>query len=198
VWDRAGPLTAAEWELVRLHPHHSERILAGAPALRGIADLAVAHHERRDGSGYPRGTSGGQIGLSSSILAAADVAAALTETRPHRPALSVADRSRVLQEEVRGGRLVGDAVAAVLGVVDGKTPRLYASDDRLTPREQDVLKLVSRGATNRQVASRLGISSKTVNAHLEHIYRKLGVSCRAAAVFHAVQAGLLSSASIDE
>jgi HD-GYP domain-containing protein (c-di-GMP phosphodiesterase class II) len=60
IWDKRGPLNAAEWERVRLHPYHTERLLAPAPALRAIAQLAGTDHERIDGSGYFRSAAPGQ------------------------------------------------------------------------------------------------------------------------------------------
>ena len=62
VWDKPGPLTQSELERVRTHPYLSERMLAFAPSLAGLGRIAVQHHERLDGSGYPRGLSGEQIG----------------------------------------------------------------------------------------------------------------------------------------
>ncbi len=58
VWDRPGALGAADRERVRLHPHWTDRILAGCPPLGGLAACAAAHHERLDGSGYHRGSAG--------------------------------------------------------------------------------------------------------------------------------------------
>jgi len=55
IWDKPGPLSAAEIERVRLHPYLTERMLASAPALAGLGATAALHHERVDGSGYPRG-----------------------------------------------------------------------------------------------------------------------------------------------
>ena len=55
IWDKPGPLTAAELERVRLHPYLTERMLASSPALAPLGAIAVQHHERLDGSGYPRG-----------------------------------------------------------------------------------------------------------------------------------------------
>ena len=55
IWEKPGPLTAAEWEQVRMHPYHSERILATSSALEPMARAAGMHHERLDGSGYHRG-----------------------------------------------------------------------------------------------------------------------------------------------
>ena len=61
IWDKHGPLSHAETERVRLHPYLTERMLARSPALAPLAAIAVQHHERLDGSGYPRGLSGGAI-----------------------------------------------------------------------------------------------------------------------------------------
>ena len=61
----AGPLTRAEWEQVRLHPYHSERILAGSEALEPAATLAGMHHERLDGSGYHRGAGSREIPIEA-------------------------------------------------------------------------------------------------------------------------------------
>ena len=55
IWEKPGPLTAAEWEQARMHSYHSERILARSDALAPLARVAGMHHERLDGSGYFRG-----------------------------------------------------------------------------------------------------------------------------------------------
>jgi HD-GYP domain-containing protein (c-di-GMP phosphodiesterase class II) len=85
IWDKRGALTPAEWERVRLHPYLSERMLAASRALAPFAPLAAHHHERLDGSGYPRGLSGAALSSAARILGAADVYHAATEPRPHRP-----------------------------------------------------------------------------------------------------------------
>ena len=83
----AGALTQAEMERVRLHPYLSERMLAFSPALAPLGAIAAQHHERLDGSGYPRGLSGDAITPAGRLLAAADVYHAMTR-RGHtgRPA----------------------------------------------------------------------------------------------------------------
>jgi HD-GYP domain-containing protein (c-di-GMP phosphodiesterase class II) len=84
-WEKRGPLSVAEGERMRTHPYLAERTLARAPALAPIGALAALHHERLDGSGYPRGLSGDAIGPAARVLAAADVYHALTEERPLSP-----------------------------------------------------------------------------------------------------------------
>ena len=62
VWDKPGPLTFLEWERVRLHPYYTERVLARVPALARVAAIAVAHHERLDGSGSTVASPVGRLG----------------------------------------------------------------------------------------------------------------------------------------
>jgi DNA-binding CsgD family transcriptional regulator len=71
------------------------------------------------------------------------------------------------------------------------TPETESAPAGLTERELDVLRLIARGSTNRSTAEALGISAKTVNAHIEHIYAKTGVRSRAAATLFAMQHDLL-------
>ena len=86
LWDKPGPLSHSDWEQVRLHPYHTERILGRAPMLAAVGRLASAHHERLDGSGYHRGTPAQLLSMDARVLAAADVYQALVSDHPHRPA----------------------------------------------------------------------------------------------------------------
>ncbi len=61
IWDRPGPLSAGEWERIRMYPYLTERMLHQSAALAPLGEIAVQHRERLDGSGYPRGLSGGAI-----------------------------------------------------------------------------------------------------------------------------------------
>jgi HD-GYP domain-containing protein (c-di-GMP phosphodiesterase class II) len=191
VWDKPGPLSPVQWEQVRLHPYVTERVLARCPPLAGIAAVAGAHHERADGSGYHRGLTDRQSTRAAAVLAAADVYRALGEDRPHRGALAPAERLRVMRAERDSGRLAGWAVDAVLAAAGERPTRPARTTEPLTEREREVLALVARGATNRAAAQALGISPKTVNAHLEHVFAKLGVTTRGAATYYAVEHGLL-------
>ena len=114
IWDKPGMLTRQELERVRIHPYLSERMLSFSPPLAPLGDVAVQHHERLDGSGYPRRLSGEAVSPMARILAAADVYAAVTAPRPQRAAMSTADAASELMREVTGGRLDGDAARAVL------------------------------------------------------------------------------------
>ena len=196
VWERPGALTAADWERVRLHPYLTERALARCSALGELARLAGSHHERLDGSGYHRGVAGAELDLPARLLAAADVVAAMGEARPHRPALDSAEIGRTAAAEVTAGRLDGTAVDAVLAAA-GHPARVRHRAQHwpagLSDREVQVLRLIARGSTNRQVAKLLFLSEKTVGRHVENVYAKLGVSSRAAAALFAMEHHLLDS-----
>lgn len=192
IWDKPGPLTRAEWERVRLHPYLTERVLSYAPATAPMAALAGAHHERLDGSGYHRGSPAAMLPPAARILAAADAYQAMTEERPHRPALSPQAAAGELAAEADGGRLDGHAVQCVLAAAGHDRGRRAAWPDGLSDREVEVLRLIARGASYKDVAGRLSISPKTAEHHVAHIYAKIGVSSRAAAALFAMERHLLA------
>ena len=193
IWDKPGPLTDAERERVRLHAYYTERVLARPAALAALGAIAACHHERLDGSGYHRTLPGSALSPAARILAAADVYHAMTETRPHRAALPEAAAAAVLREEVRAGRIDADAAEDVLAAAGHARAgaRDRARPGGLTARELEVLMLVARGASSRDVARRLVIADKTARNHVERIYTKLGVSTRAEASLFAMRHGLV-------
>ena len=195
IWEKPGPLGFGEWERVRLHPHYSERAFAQSVALAPIGRLAGSHHERLDGSGYHRGTSGTALDLPARILAAADCYSAMREARPHRPALDAPAAEVELQRELAAGRLDPAAVDAVLAAAGHRVrerPRELPAG--LTARELEVLLVLVRGGSNQQIAGDLGISAKTVGHHIEHVYQKAGVRSRAAATVWAFENDLVQTA----
>jgi HD-GYP domain-containing protein (c-di-GMP phosphodiesterase class II) len=191
ILDKGGPLGAGEWERVRLQPYLTERMLRQCEALAPVALIAVQHRERLDGSGYPRGLSGAAISRPARILGAADAYQAMREPRPHRPPRLAGDAATELRAEIKAGRLDGEAVEAVLGAAGHRVLRRREGPAGLTPREVEVLRLLARGLSNKEIAERLVISPKTVGNHVEHIYTKIDASTRAAASLFAMQHGLL-------
>jgi putative nucleotidyltransferase with HDIG domain len=83
---KPGPLTDQEWEIMRKHPLNAYELLAPIAYLRRALDIPYCHHEKWDGSGYPRGLKGEQIALAARIFAVVDVWDALTSDRPYRSA----------------------------------------------------------------------------------------------------------------
>jgi HD-GYP domain-containing protein (c-di-GMP phosphodiesterase class II) len=193
IWDKPGPLTEAEQERVRLHPYLTDRMMARVSALAGSREIAARHHERLDGSGYPRGLSAASLTPSDRLLAVADCYHSMTEPRPYRTAFGAAAAARRLQEEVRRGRLDADAVNAVLRAAGHRAPGRRTGPAGLTPREVEVLRLLARGHTNREIARLLTMTPKTASNHVEHIYAKAGVTSRATATLFATQHGLVDS-----
>jgi DNA-binding CsgD family transcriptional regulator len=190
-WQKPGPLSADEWEQVRLHPYHTERVLSRSPFLAALAPVAGAHHERLDGSGYHRGCRGAELSLPARVLAAADAYHAMIEPRPHREPLSPGRAVQILGEEASSGRLDADAVAAVVEAAGQRAPRIERPAG-LTEREAEVVAMLARGLQTKQVARALGISVKTADRHVQNAYGKIGVSTRAAATLFAMEHGLVA------
>jgi HD-GYP domain-containing protein (c-di-GMP phosphodiesterase class II) len=195
IWDKAGPLTAGEWERVRLAPHLTERMLCQSGSLAVLGRVASEHRERLDGSGYPRGLAGSAISRSGRVLAAADAYQAMREPRPYREARTAEDAAAELRAEVRAGRLDASATDAVLRAAGHRVGRRRDGPAGLTAREVEVLRLVARGMSNKEIAAQLVITPKTAGNHVEHIYTKIGTSNRATASLYAMQHGLLPETS---
>jgi HD-GYP domain-containing protein (c-di-GMP phosphodiesterase class II) len=192
VWDKPGPLTPPELERARMHAYLTERMLSASPSLAPLAAVAGQHHERLDGSGYPRGLTGADITRTGRILAAADSYHARLEPRPHRPAQTAEQAAFELRADVRDGRIDSDAAQAVLNAAGHKTSKRRDRPAGLTEREIDVLRLVARGMSNKEIAAKLVISPSTASTHIEHIYTKLGVANRALASLFAAKHGLIT------
>jgi HD-GYP domain-containing protein (c-di-GMP phosphodiesterase class II) len=192
IWEKPGALTGGEWERVRLHAYYSERIVS---RVRGLADLAVLvgmHHERLDGSGYHRGSSRGEIPLPARLLAAADAYQAMTQPRPHRPALAPERAAEELESMAAAGRLDREAVRSILTSAGHRLRHARQSwPAGLTEREVEVLRLICNGGTKKEVAAKLSISPSTVDHHVRHIYDKAGVQSRAGATLFALEHDLL-------
>lgn len=189
IWQKAGPLTPDDWERVRLHAYHSERVLCRSPFLATLAPVATSHHERLDGSGYHRGATASALPPPARLLAAADAYYAMTEPRPHREALPPRQAADLLGREARVGWLDVGSVAAVLEAAGHTAPRL-SRPAGLTEREAEVVALLARGLQTKQIARALGISAKTADHHVQNAYAKIGISTRAAAALFAMQHGL--------
>jgi HD-GYP domain-containing protein (c-di-GMP phosphodiesterase class II) len=192
IWGKDGALSDREWEQVRLHTYYTDRILARPEPLRRLGALASQHHERMDGSGYHRASTGQTLSPTARILAAADAYQAMTEPRPHRLALSPEQAAEQLRREVRIGRLDGDAVHAVLAEAGHQVPPVRRERPAgLSEREVEVLRLVARGLSNRVMAEQLYLSPDTIKHHVQHIYDKIGVATRAGATLFAMEHALL-------
>jgi cyclic di-GMP phosphodiesterase len=84
---KPGPLTPEEWKVMRTHPEIGKRLIEGIPFLRGAVPIVYSHHEKWDGSGYPRALSGDDIPLGARIFAVVDAFDAMTADRPYSKAI---------------------------------------------------------------------------------------------------------------
>ena len=190
IWITRRPLNPSEWERVRLHTYHSQRILSLAAPLRSFASVAGLHHERLDGSGYHRGLSASVVPMPARILAVAEMYQSMKEPRVWRPALTPKEATRQLRDEVAAHRLDARAVDAVL--LAAGQPRPTRGSSRawpagLTDREVEVLRAITRGLANKQIARELHVSPATVHTHVLNLYGKIGVNTRAGATLYAFE-----------
>lgn len=194
IWEKERSLTAGDWEQVRLYPYHTERILARSPVLAPLSSIAGMQRELCDGSGYYRQLAGAGIPLSARILATADAYCAMTEERPYRPAHAAGEAARGLEMSATAGHLDMAVVRAVLEAAGNPLPwRRSSWPSGLSDREVEVLRLIARGSTYRDVGRELVISPRTAAHHVQHIYNKIGVSTRAAAAMFAMEHDLLAN-----
>ena len=100
ILDKPGKLTDAEFRAIQTHPVHTLAILERAPCFAALAELAANHHEKLDGSGYPRSLDGADLDLPMRVLAVADVYEALTADRPYRGPLPVDEALAIIDRDV--------------------------------------------------------------------------------------------------
>ena len=112
---KSGPLTPEDWDAVRRHPEHSAAMLGG-PGYDDLRPWILAHHERPDGRGYPSALPASDIPLEAAIVSVATAWEAMTDDRPHRPALTpllASQRAGARRRDaVRSGRRRRRAVRA--------------------------------------------------------------------------------------
>lgn len=126
---KPGALTLEEWLIMQRHAEIGYNLVKRIPFLADAAEIILTHHERWDGSGYPRGLKGTDIPLGARIFAVADTVDAMTSDRPYRSALSFEEA----QEEIRSGagsRYDSQVVSAFLAVAIDNWKALRHSIDR--------------------------------------------------------------------
>jgi HD-GYP domain-containing protein (c-di-GMP phosphodiesterase class II) len=192
IWSKPGPLSAAEFERMRLHPYMTVRILSHVAGLEQVAQLAGNHHECLDGSGYPRGLSEATLPMADRVLAAAVSYQSALEPRPYREPKSPDAAARSVRRRAKDGALDPAAVEAVLRAAGHRAGRPNVRPGGLTPREVEVLCLVARGSSNKEIAKTLVISEKTARNHVERTYAKIGASNRIGASMYALKHGLVN------
>lgn len=142
VLKKPGPLTADEWIVMRRHPEIGASLLAhsGIPLFDLAAEVAVGHHEKWDGSGYPHGLAGDAIPLSARIVALVDFFDALTMDRVYRPRMADSTAIALVCEQ-RGRHFDPELVDVFLACVD----RLVAAREDINRRDVSLEELLDTG-----------------------------------------------------
>jgi HD-GYP domain-containing protein (c-di-GMP phosphodiesterase class II) len=191
---KKGPIDRTERDRIRLHTYHTHRVLSVSQALREIGEVAGMHHERPDGTGYHRGLPAAAISPPARLLAVAEAYQSMREERPWRGALPPERAADELRREAREGRMDRRSVDAVLETAgQGGAGRRAARNwpAGLTDREVDVLRTLSRGHSNKEIAWDLHVSEATVHTHVINVYGKIGVKTRAGATLFALENDLI-------
>lgn len=135
---KAGPLAPEEFEIMREHPYRGYQMLKMIPFLQEAAEIVYAHHERFDGTGYPRGSKGKEIPLGARITAIANTLDAITSDLPYRQAQSVQVARREI-EAGTGGQFDPEIVKVFLGM----SPNIW-EDLRKQINAQNTIKYSNR------------------------------------------------------
>jgi PAS domain S-box-containing protein len=119
ILSKPGQLTEIQYDMVKMHPQASYDILKGIKFPWAVAQIALQHHERMDGSGYPQGLAGEEILLEARILAVANVVEAMTSHRPYRPAHDITETLQEISQK-KGVFYDPDVVDACLKLFNEK------------------------------------------------------------------------------
>lgn len=117
ILDKAGKLDADEWSAIKRHPTMGAEILSRIAAFGSLASIAHEHHEKLDGTGYPRGLSADAIDRETRIVTVADIFDALTADRPYRPAMSTSEALAIMSGSV-GTAIDADCMQALTRCID--------------------------------------------------------------------------------
>ena len=118
---KPGPLTAAEWRVMRTHPLIGFQMVASIPFLKNAAEIVRSHHEMFDGSGYPEGLKKDEIPLPARVFAAVDAFDAMTTDRPYRAALSL-DQAATELSRMAGTQFDPEVIAAFVPMCERLLP----------------------------------------------------------------------------
>jgi ribonuclease P protein subunit RPR2 len=121
ILNKPGPLSAAEWRVMRTHPLIGYQMIAGIPFLKNAAMVVRSHHEMFDGSGYPQGLRGEEISLPARVFAVCDAFDAMTTDRPYRAALPV-ERAIAEIERMAGTQFDPDVCRAFVPLCERLLP----------------------------------------------------------------------------
>lgn len=136
ILDKPGKLNDAEWSIVREHPGLTRDILGRVTQFHELAEVAGAHHEKLDGTGYPNRLCASDLSLEARIVAVADVYGALIEDRPYRSGMSTREALKIMEREVPG-KLDADCFEALSSVAEtGSEPLSFLAPASTAAQEE--------------------------------------------------------------
>jgi len=128
ILEKAGPLTSAEFAIMKQHTFYTYTILTESGAPAPIPEWAAYHHERLDGNGYPFHVAADHLGTGARVMAVADVFAALRESRPYRPAMGRSRVERVMRDLVATSALDGGIVNLLFDLYEAADEAVAAGE----------------------------------------------------------------------
>ncbi|MCC6487362.1 MAG: HD domain-containing protein [Candidatus Hydrogenedentes bacterium] len=131
---KEGPLSSSEWDIMRKHPEFGQEILEAVPFLRQAAEIVATHHEKYDGTGYPRGLAGDQIPLGARIFAVVDVFDALTHERPYHEAVGFCEAKDTIRDSA-GTHFDPQIAEAFLALDDSEIERVISENYLVSAQE---------------------------------------------------------------
>ncbi|MCZ8155710.1 MAG: LuxR C-terminal-related transcriptional regulator [Leptospira sp.] len=180
--DKDRKLNPSERETIERHTFYTDQILKKSKLLAPYLEYCISHHENLNGTGYHRRWK--DLNLSQSILSYADKVIALGSERAHRKAYTNNEILKIIKKETDEGSLEKKIYPYIEEYLGFRPKKNQFKDNpfSLSEREIQILQLISEGKTNKQIANLLHLSARTVQHHTIHLYEKMGVNSRSAAV----------------
>lgn len=126
ILNKPGPLTTAEFEIMKNHPEAGARIIRPIGALQKPSEMVLSHHEKLDGSGYPHGLKADEISIETRIITISDIFDALYTDRPYRKGMSLDKTLSILKEDADKGKLDQELVGFIFEMVEtGELQAIY-------------------------------------------------------------------------
>ena len=173
---KPGRLTEDEFNVIKLHPRIGHRIVAGIPALSGIAPAILHHHERYDGTGYPAGLRGDRIPLEARIVGVADSFSAMIADRPYSPGRSPEEACLEL-ERCAGTQFDPEVVRLFVEEVRAQPPREIPADDAGLDAELDIHRDDGRGPLGKPAYAL--VDNLTLLHSAPYLHERAGAEARA-------------------
>lgn len=189
ILEKQGPLTEAEFHQLKLHPYFTNLILANHPIFQPFLSSAIHHHERTNGKGYYKGIDERSFSEQDQLVMLADRYIALQSNRSYRRPFLLKESQAILKKEFYEEKGNLRLVESIFGSAQSAKSKKKTNRFSLTEREIQIISKLGNGLKRKEIANSLGISDRTVQHHLSHIYDKTGLTSRAGLILLANDSG---------